>query len=41
MIVTATDLLEIFRVLCPTKLAGSFANTSAVTSMAVRELWCG
>ena len=31
MITTTTDLLEISRVLCPTKLASSFKNTSDVT----------
>ena len=38
---TATDLLEISHVLCPTKLASSFGNTSDVTGTAVRKIWQG
>ena len=39
MIMTATELLEISRVLRLTKHAGTFADASAITSMAAQELW--
>ena len=37
MITTTADLLEISRVLCPSKLPSSFSNRSDVTGKAIRN----
>ena len=39
MITRAVRLLEISRVLCPTKLPGPFSNTSAVRATAILGHW--
>jgi len=41
MITSALRLLEISRVLCPTKLPGPFSNTSAVRATAILGHWRG